>query len=63
MSQYEQFDISLELIEHEFPPAIFEQRQIDRFKENYHIDYTVIDHYHYEAIIVVISIVMNPCRK
>ena len=37
-SRYEQFEISPETIEQEMRSVVCEQRQTDRFKENYNID-------------------------
>ena len=44
-SRYEQFEISPETIKQELQPVDCEQRQTDRFKENYNLDgarYTII---------------------
>ena len=40
--RYEQFEISAEKIEQELRPVVCEQRQTDRFKENYTTDVTHI---------------------
>ena len=41
-SRYEQFEISPETIKQELRSVVCEQRQTDRFKENYNIDIAML---------------------